>query len=171
MSLKLEVLLKKKDLDCRNWSLLYRGSRNEFRSLDFHVLCNGKRNTLTLVKSTNGNIFGGYVSLHWKSTAHMLWEYDTKAFLFSLVEKENGPLIFELSASDKVYVGSQKEYVPIFGGSNYLFVSNKSNTNTDSYSNLKYTYTSPEYPYGRATVFANTYNFQVQEIEVFQLQP
>jgi hypothetical protein len=41
-------------------SLLYRGSRDGFRGADFHAKCDDKGATVTIVKSTEGRIFGGY---------------------------------------------------------------------------------------------------------------
>src|SRR5690606_19285236 len=49
----------------RKWELLYRGTRDGFSDQDFHAKCDGKKETLIIVKSTNGNIFGGYTSLAW----------------------------------------------------------------------------------------------------------
>ena len=98
MSEKLEDLLKKKDLNGRKWSLLYQGSRDGFKASNFHSRCDNKPDTLTIVKSTSGNIFGGFTSVEWKPKAS--WQYDKTAFIFSLVNKENRSLIFEHSSSD-----------------------------------------------------------------------
>ena len=175
LSQKLEELLKKKDLNGRKWSLLYRGSCDGFRASDFHSRCDYKAKTLTIVKSTNGNIFGGFTSAQWKSTHS--WQVDKNAFIFSLVNKENRPLIFEHSSNDTYSICSYEDYGPIFGRGNDIFISDYSNTDTNtetnSFSNLGATYTHPEYPYEseRAkTLLAGTHYFQVQEIEVFQLQ-
>jgi hypothetical protein len=65
LSQKLEELLEKKDLNCQKWSLLYRGSRDGFRASNFHSHCDNKPITLTIIKSTSGNIFGGFTSAHW----------------------------------------------------------------------------------------------------------
>ena len=163
-----------KDLDDRNWSLLYRGSRDGFRSYDFHYHCDDKPNTLTLVKSTNGNIFGGFTRAEWKSTGS--FEQDNSAFLFSLVNKENNLLLFEKKFSSDNYdlsICFSSKCGPIFGGGQDICISDSSNTNTDSYSNLGYTYTHPEYPYEseRAkTILAGTYYFQIEEIEVYEFQ-
>lgn len=64
---KLEELLQKKDLNGRKWLLLYQWSRDGFEASDFHSRCDGKPKTLTLVKSSNENIFGGYTILPWQS--------------------------------------------------------------------------------------------------------
>ena len=170
---KLEELLKKKDLNGRKWSVLYRGSCNGFRASDFHSRCDNKPNTLTIVKSSNGNIFGGFTSAQWKSDENGSWEYDKNAFIFSLVNYENRPLIFEHSTSDENSVGLYKQFGPVFGIGNDIFINDNCNTNTGSSSNLGYTYTHPEYSNvsdKAKKILAGTLSFQVKEIEVFQMQ-
>ena len=174
LSQNLDVLLKKKDLNDRKWSLLYRGSRDGFRASDFHSNCDHKPNTLTIVKSIIGNIFGGFTIAQWSSPVNATWQFDNKAFIFSLVNKENRPLIFEHTSNvnKKYSICSMNNRGPIFG--NDLLISDNSNSNTNSFSNLGYTYTHPEYSFEseRAkTILAGTFYFQVQEIEVFQMQP
>ena len=45
------------------WSLLYRGTRDGFDGRDFHSRCNGKSNTLTIIKpKESSNIFGGFTT-------------------------------------------------------------------------------------------------------------
>ena len=168
---KFEELLKKKDLNGRKWTLLYQGSLDGFGPSDFHSLCDSIPNTLTIVKSTSGNIFGGFTSVLWNSFG--TWQHDKSAFIFSLVNKENRPLIFEHSSSDINSIVSYPFYCPTFGKEHEFHISNFSNTNRNSCSNIGKTYTHPEYPFGshRAkTILAGTEYFQVQEIEVFQLQ-
>jgi hypothetical protein len=173
LSPKLEELLKKKDLNGRKWSLLYQGSRDGFQDSDFHSRCDDKPNTLTIVKSTSGNIFGGFTIAEWKSTRSYV--HDKNAFIFSLVNKENRPLIFEHSSSDINSIGLFPQYGPIFGTDDHhdLAIYDCSNLNTFSYSNLGLIYTHPEYPYGSnkaKTILAGSQRFQVQEIEVFQME-
>ena len=168
---KLEELLKKKDLNDRKWTLLYQGSRDGFLASNFHSRCDTKPNTLIIVKSTSGNIFGGFTSAQWKSTGS--YEYDSKAFIFSLVNKENRPLLFEQTSNDGSSIGSFKIYGPIFGIGNDIIIYDSSNMNTASISSLGKTYIHPEYPYGSVrarTILAGSFNFKVQEIEVFQME-
>ena len=174
MSQKFEKLLKRKDLNGRKWSLLYRGSRDGFRASDFHSRCDDKPNTLTIVKST-GNIFGGYASAQWKSDSRGLWQEDESAFIFSLVNKEKRPLIFEQLHTTfyKCSTYSMNHFGPVFGSGYDLLISDSSDMNTKSYANLGNTYTHPEYPLDslRAeTILTDTFCFRVKEIEVFQLQ-
>ena len=170
---KLEELLKTKDLNGRKWSLIYKGSRDGFRASDFHSHCDNYSNTLTIVKSTREKIFGGYTTNQWSLTGNEPWQIDNSAFIFSLVNKENRPLIFEQTCNDGHSIGSFKHYGPIFGAGNDIFISDSSNTNIQSFSNLGATYTHPDYPYGSEkakTILAGARYFQVQEIEVFHMQ-
>ena len=62
---------------------------------------------------------------------------------------------------------------PIFGGGHDLYIYDLSKTDNFSYSKLGHTFTHPEYPKGNLrTKFILTGNiyFQVNEIEVFQIQ-
>ena len=171
MAKKLEELLKEKDLNDRKWSLLYRGSRDGFQASDFHSRCDHKPNTLTIVKSLNGNIFGGFTSAQWKSTTSL--DINKSAFIFSLVNKENRLLIFEQSSNDDYSICSFKNFGPIFGGAHDFVIYNSSSTNTNCSSNLGSTYIHPDYPFDSQkadTILGGSRYFQVLEIEVFQMQ-
>ena len=52
----------------KNISLIYRGSRDGFKSSIFHELCDNQGETLVIIKSNNNYIFGGYTSISWDST-------------------------------------------------------------------------------------------------------
>jgi hypothetical protein len=55
-------------LQTSNYSLqlIFKGSRDGFKSADFHRLCKDKPNTLSVVESEHGSIFGGFASLAWR---------------------------------------------------------------------------------------------------------
>ena len=63
-------------------SLLYRGSHDGFEASAFHRQCDGKGATLTLVKTTEGHVCGGFTDQSWDSTSGSVSSAD--AFLFSL---------------------------------------------------------------------------------------
>jgi len=73
----------------KKFTLLWRGTRDGFEASTFHAICDGKPNTLTVVKTTTGWIFGGYTSLPWSSSQG--YKPDSKAFLFSLKNPKNEP--------------------------------------------------------------------------------
>ena len=45
--------------------LIYKGSRDGFKNIDFHRMCDDKPNTISVIESEHGNIFGGFTSLAW----------------------------------------------------------------------------------------------------------
>ena len=174
---KFEKLLQKKDLNDRKWSLLYRGSRDGFEASNFHLCCDGKPNTLTIVKSTKGYIFGGYTNFPWDRTN--AYKHDNNAFIFSLLNNEkNRSLIFENSKDfDNQYslgsIYSNSFVGPIFGRGHDLFISDRSNENESSHSSLGYTFTHPDYPKDSVraySILAGSKYFRVDEIEIFQMK-
>jgi len=151
--------------------LQYRATRDGFGAQNFHIKCDTAANTLTIIKSTNGNIFGGFVEKAWDSSnQHYL---DPKAFIFSLVNKENKPFkAMCKNGSFAIYCHSS--YGPIFGSSTgYDFViTSGSNASQTSYSNFGNTYKHADYQFKSdkaKTILAGSNYFQTDEIEVFVL--
>ena len=68
----------------QSYPLKYRASRNGFKSSDFNSIVWYTRNTLTIVKTHKGFIFGVYKSEKWLSGKE-----DPYAFMFSLVNSYN----------------------------------------------------------------------------------
>jgi hypothetical protein len=68
----------------QQFSLLWRGSRDDFRVNDFHSHCDGHRNTLTVIVDKDGNIFGGFTPVEWESSEKSKYKADPslKSFLF-----------------------------------------------------------------------------------------
>ncbi len=72
--------------------MIYKGSKDGFKASDFHSKCDDKSNTLVIVKSSNGNIFGGNTEQSWLNTDPIsvrIDKNDPKAFIFSLINKEH----------------------------------------------------------------------------------
>ncbi len=93
------------------WNLLYRGSRDGFESYKFHEKCDNISNTLVIIKSENGNVFGGYTEQSW--SGHQ-FKFDPHAFIFSLINENNRPL--KLNCSRNKAICCDNKYGPIFGG-------------------------------------------------------
>ena len=85
----------------QNWSLVYRASQDGFEASQFHSKCDDKPNTLIIVKSVNGNIFGGYTKQSW--SGHGTYKADPKSFIFSLINKENKPINMKWSRNHSIY--------------------------------------------------------------------
>ena len=98
------------------------------------------------------------------------WQYDSKAFLFSLVNKPGWapvklPQTGKYSSSRAYSMYSSSSYGPTFGRDIYL-------SSLASSSNLGYTYYGPPRGNGYGTTFARTflagsYRFTPDEIETF----
>ena len=100
--------------DQKLFSLLYRGTRDGKRSFDFHRKVDGVNKTLTIIKSSNGFIFGGYTETFWYSRANYV--YDTQAFIFTLTNPYNTPLKHNIKRScQNVAFYDQWNYGPTFG--------------------------------------------------------
>ena len=78
-----------------NGILLYRATRDGFTVDEFHSKCDGKANTITIIKNNLDFVFGGFCAEQW--TSEFCWVVDPKAYLFSL--RRNG-----VSKNDKFMV-------------------------------------------------------------------
>jgi hypothetical protein len=144
------------------WTLLYRGSKDGFRAVDFHSNCDDHSNTLTIVKAHGSSyIFGGFTSITW-DRSHQ-FKSDPNAFLFSLTNKDNQSFkIRQINASNSIYC--HPGYGPTFGGSHDLHICDSSNTTAGSYSYLGSFY---QHPQGQRFLTGSQY-FQLSEIEVYK---
>ncbi len=147
---------------------MYRASRDGFSGKDFHSRCDRIENSLTVIKSESGNVFGGYTEKAW--TSNNQYDRDPNAFLFSLINKENRPfkVICSDGGKDAIFCGSS--YGPTFGkNQSDIYIANNSNTNSGQ-SNLGNTYKHPDYPVGTEkakNILAGSYQFKTTEIETY----
>lgn len=51
----------------RGTRLLYRATRDGFRAEDFHRLCDNRGPTLTVIRSDQMRVFGGFTDIAWSS--------------------------------------------------------------------------------------------------------
>jgi hypothetical protein len=131
-------LLDGSGLDIRRAQLLFNAREESFSAARFHAACNGKKNTVTLVRSTNKRLFGGYASNPWNSGG--AWEKDPKAFLFSVTRKSTHPLFSNFE--NALYMNGS--YGPTWGGNHDLHLSDNCGSNASSYSQLGYSYQSTD---------------------------
>ena len=103
------------------------------------------------------------------------YQYDSKAFLFSLVNKPGwAPVKLSQSgqySSNKYSILFYPSYGPTFGGGHDINIKNYASSNSNSYSDLGYTYSPPSgYSYTSTfarTFLAGTYSFTPDEVETF----
>ena len=102
--------------------------------------------------------------------------YDSAAFLYSLVNKPGWqPVKLGQSGQysyNRYSIGvSCSSSGPIFGGGNDINIADYAASNTNSHSNLGYTYSAPSgYSYTSSfarSFLAGSYHFQPDEVEVF----
>jgi hypothetical protein len=150
---------------------LYRGTRDGFGAKAFHTKCDGHLNTLTLLKAKGSKfIFGGFTAVSWESSNKH--KSDANAFIFSLTNNYNKPVKMKINPKrHESAIRCYPEYGPTFGGGHEIRIVNDANTAMDSYSNLGYSYSHPQYPFGTdeaQTFLAGSHEFQLDEIEVYQ---
>ena len=103
------------DLLPQKWNLIYKASRDGFNQISFHKACDYAKPTLIIVKTSLNYIFGGCTSVNWENTdRNNGFKQDSKAFLFSLVNKLNKPVRIDVSDAKKAIL-TKKDYGPIFG--------------------------------------------------------
>ncbi len=156
------------------WELKYRASRDGFSSSDFHSHCDGIPNTLTVIKAKSGNIFGGFTEQAWHSDDDFV--ADPKAFIFSLLNKEEKPFKVLCSNEGQYAICCFSEFGPCFGGYDDnitdIFISSDSHINNyvNSRCDFGYSYQHPDYlkdTNKSQNILAGSYDFETVEIEVF----
>ena len=163
-------LLQLCKLSDKQFKLLYRATRDGFGASSFHAKCDHLLGTLTVSKTTKGNIFGGFTSLAWDSTIG--WKQDKDAFIFSLVNCNSTPMLIPVRPDDRYTVCCHPAHGPIFGGGNDIHIEKNSDSSSLSFSNLGCSYNFNIFPCGTIqaqSFLAGSRYFRTSEIEVFQL--
>jgi hypothetical protein len=156
----------------KQFSLLYRASRDGFQAKAFHSRCDGRPNTLTLIHSKNGNIFGGFTPCEWESPAYgCTYKYDEagRSFLFT-VKNPHGiaPRKFELRPEQKrqaIYCGLVSG--PGFGTPD-IYISDNCGTSVSKTDGFGKSYVNDTGISGQ-NVFTGEGRFTVRELEVFEI--
>jgi hypothetical protein len=162
-----------------HFTLLWRGSRDGFRPSDFHKRCDAHPNTMTVIMDTDGNVFGGCTPVRWESRT---WngkygkdnncykgDQSLKSFLFTLKNPHNVPARrFALKAEgSQAAIFCECDWGPSFVD---IYVADNCNTDTRSYiCSLGQSYINDTGLQGN-TFFTGSKNFQVKEIEVFEIR-
>jgi hypothetical protein len=154
------------DFQGKIFKLLWRGTRDGVTAPEFHLLCDGHSNTVTVILDVRGNVFGGFTPIAWGSTNAYIEDRTGHSFLFTLKNPSGvGARRFPLKdASKAIYRGAV--YGPTFGyGHDILFLHNT----VASYTNLGTNYVNNTGLDGK-TVFTGASNFEVREVEVFEIE-
>jgi hypothetical protein len=149
----------------KSFRLLYRGSRDGFEPGNFHARCNGHPDTVTLILSTDGWIFGGYTPLAWSSAGGYRSDATLQSFLFTIKNPHNlSARIFTQKQADRA-VYDDDSCGPFFGNDLHVYGDWRKG---ECYSYLGNTYNNDTGIAGNE-VLTGSQKFAVQEIEVFEL--
>ena len=139
---------------------------------DFHFRCDGKTNTITIIRNNLNYVFGGYASASWDSSS--VWTNYPNAFLFSL--RSDGKSYNEkFTIKNHAFaLFNNSNYRPTFGCGSDLYICNESNIKTGSFTNFGHSFNVPigySYNDGNAKSFlAGNFNeWTTTEIEVYQI--
>ena len=128
-------LLLTKLTTIRRFQLLFRASDHNYSADKFHEYCDNKPGTISIIKSSCGNIFGGYTSKSWTSNHGPVG--DENAFLFLLKSdfpsiQQKCPLLLELK---ELHVGvaifCDEFYGPTFGAGFDIIIRDNCNEDPD----------------------------------------
>ena len=102
----------------KRFELLFRMSVDGGTAAAFHSKCDGKGPTVTLIRSDNDCVFGGYAGSSWESVDGWKWTDDRSCFLFSVVNPFGDPItkmpnVGNANARKGMYQSS--DYGPAFG--------------------------------------------------------
>lgn len=166
----------------RNIILLYRGSRDGFRAKNFHEKCNYKGETLTIIQSKEGYIFGGYTEINWDNTSwnkifgiqnNSRREGRGNEFVFTLKNPYNiPPCKFNMK---REWLGHsiccEVKRGPIFG-CNDIRIEDNCNVNYNTFQ--CFDFKPGEFSFNDTTgkqrlLFTGNYTYLVHEIEVFNI--
>ena len=151
----------------QRWELIYKASRDGFDADAFHSHCDNKGPTMTIIRSNNNYLFGGYTSVAWTSTS--AYKNDANAFLFTLTNPHNiSPTKYHIDpAKTGNAVYHLSSCASIFGGCQDLVLHANSNSNASSITTFPTSYIDTTGK-GNAT-FTGAQNFTTSDIEVFKL--
>jgi hypothetical protein len=154
--------------------MLWRGSRDGFTAQEFHLRCDGRANTLTIIADTKRDIFGAFMPVKWESPASGKHKGDDSllSFLFTLRNPHGvPPRKFALKEEKKHFANyCDSAYCAVFGETD-IYVSNNCNANRGSCTRIGTRWS--DYAYANDTAFeyflTGAATFTVKEIEVFEI--
>ncbi len=95
-------------------------NKNGSSSKDFHKYCDNNGPTLTLIKTINNKIFGGFTPLNWDISGVDKIDENNQTFIFSLSSMKK----YDMINKDKSAICCNREYGPSFGASDFCILSN-----------------------------------------------
>ena len=118
------------------WKLIHKSTVHGFGAADFHRNCDNKGETLGIIQSTNGYLFGWWTPRAWTSSGS--YASETRTIIFTLTNPAGIPMKY--ANSDSQYsVFDHAGYGPSLVAVRYD-VADNCNNNTNSYINFPSSY-------------------------------
>ncbi|KAF9950095.1 hypothetical protein BGZ72_008172 [Mortierella alpina] len=152
-------------------TLQFRATRDGFDATNFHMACDQRGPTLTVVRAENGAVFGGYNSSSWSSHPSGVYSTSRVNFLFTLKSREHPTrenAVFGIKGDGNAAAYNKADYGPTFGVGHDLFLASNCNLTGQSSSTMPSSYNGNG---ASATALTGSFYFRVQEYEVFLVQP
>ncbi|PFX14978.1 uncharacterized protein LOC111344133 isoform X2 [Stylophora pistillata] len=155
------------------WILCYRACTHGWAVSTFHSRCDGKRNTVTIVK-VGQYVFGGYTDIPWASSGG--YGYTSKAFIFSLRNSRGLQPFKSMVIQPQYAIYKMSSFGPTFGYNYNIYIADNANSQMRASSYTKFSrYSSGSYssfPVGswrrdQSSILAGSQNFEITDWEVF----
>ena len=157
-----------KNLKNCSYKLLFKGTRDGFKSKTFYEKCN-KKNTLCIIHTERNYVFGGYTSISWRRTnGNIEYETDLSAFLFVIRSSKRAEAkVCPIKNNGEYAIAQGQRHYLSFGnhGWGFCLCQHGDNDPIGFASGGK----CPEYNLGKYELMGQTCHFKPTEIEVFQL--
>jgi len=148
---------KQLKMNVMSYDLIYKASRDGDKSENFHSKCDNMKNTLIIIKSKNGKIFGGFTTQLWNHSGYIS---DPLAFAFSIDKQKIYNIIDNINGNYAIYASNF--HGPCFGeGTDFGLYSGC--TDKNNWCNSKNTYN-----FGNDHLNGE-YNFKVSDYEVYHV--
>ena len=145
-----------------SYNLIFRGTKDGTLPSDFHNKVDGKDKTITIIETTKGLKFGGYIDKKWESSSKWIKD-DEYCFIFSLsLMKIYNPM----KGKDKYFfLSCFGQNFSVFGLENNLFNKSSLNIMTKEDDNNRFSGFTSDYE-----LTGGENEFRVKELEVFQVE-
>jgi hypothetical protein len=154
-----------------DWKLSWRGSRDGFGASTFHSMCDNKGESVTVIKTPEGHLFGGYASVSWDITNNKRNRYQVGpgSFLFTISNPHKiSPTKYSLKDPGQNAMGHFSTYGPMFGSGADIRVDDGCNEKGKNAIGFPTSYKDTT---GKGYhTFTGTSFFTVEEVEVFSQQ-
>ena len=145
-----------------SYKLIFRATQDGELSSDLHNKVDGKDKTITIIETTKGLKFGGYIDKKWDDNSGWICD-DENCFIFSISLKK----IYNPIKGERKYFFNSKHgpTFSVFGIKNNLFSKTSLNIKIKDKANERFSGFTEDYE-----LTGGDYEFIAKEIEIFQIE-